>query len=176
MYTLVQLAVWWLFHTTTLFWKIRFPFHARSFEASHKIKYIHIGCVIAGVVLPLVPILTSMADFAVDLESNPSRNVSSFISGGLGYGQTRFPPILCTGSDRNAVYYSVVLPIDMILAVGCSLLVIIFWIVHKVSLTLLPLPVPTLPFSSSSLIPPPHCVAPECLGWLCRITPIPSGS
>lgn len=158
MYTLVQLAVWWLFHTTTLFWKIRFPFHSRSFEASHKIKYIHIGCVIAGVVLPLVPILTSMADFAVDLKSNPSRNVS-FISGGLGYGQTRFPPILCTGSDRNAVYYSVVLPIDMILAVGCSLLVIIFWIVHKVSLTLLPLYLsyPTLLFLIPHPPPPPLC-------------------
>ena len=131
-YTLVQLATWLLFHTVALFWKIAFPFHARSFKASQKIKYIHIACAIAGFTLPLVPIIASVADSAVDYD--PSTTNISFLDSGLGFAQTRFPPILCTGSDGDVVFYSVVLPIDIALAFGCSLLIYIFWMIHKVML------------------------------------------
>ncbi len=127
-YTLMQLATWWLIHTTALFWKISFPFHSRSFQMSHKIKYLHAASIIVGIVIPLVPVIASVADSAVDY--NPSTNVS-FLNSGLGFAQTRFPPILCTGNDGDVVFYSVVLPIDMALAVGCTLLIYIFWIIHK---------------------------------------------
>ena len=136
-YTLSQLSWWWLFHTTALFWKIRFPFHARSFEMSHKVKYIHATSLILGLLLPLVPIITSIAKYGVDFKSNAlarSRNVT-FLTGGLGFRAHRSPPILCTGTDKDAVFYSLVLPINIILAIGCTLLIIIFWTVHKVSFT-----------------------------------------
>ena len=87
---------------------------------------------IAGVILPLVPIIASMADYAVDLKQSNVNNVT-FLSGGMGFGQTRFPSILCTATDRDITFYSVVLPIDLILLFGCTLLVVIFWVVHKVS-------------------------------------------
>ena len=41
-YVISQLLLWWLFHTATIFWKIVFPFHAKSFLNSGKMKIIHI--------------------------------------------------------------------------------------------------------------------------------------
>ena len=137
-YTLLQLTLWGIFHTTVLLWKIRFPFHARSFERAHGIKYIHIGCVVAGLILPLVPVITSMVTFAVELESDEirkSRNIT-FVSGGMGYGLTQFPPILCSGTNDKAVYYSRILLINLILIYEITVLVFVFYIIHKVSLIL----------------------------------------
>lgn len=141
----------WLFHTVTLFWKVAFPFHARSFDVTRRTKYIHIACVIAGILIPLIPIIASVATSAVDFKSGPSTNIS-FLDGGLGFRVTRFPPILCTGSDRDVVFYSVVLPLDISLTIGCSLLIIMFWIIHKVSSLLSPL-VPSLSYSGLTLSP-----------------------
>lgn len=133
-YALLQTAIWWLFHTTALFWKIRYPFHARSFEMARKIKYIHISCIIAGLLIPLLPIITSMADFAVDLRTNvPLQNMNiTFLSGGLGYRQVRFPPVLCAGRNSDAVYYTSLLPINLIVIAGLTELIILFWTIHKV--------------------------------------------
>ena len=114
-YCLFQLAVWWFCHEISLFWKIRFPFHARSFETTHRIKYVHITMVIVGLVLPALPVIVTFT------AGDPS-----------GFGLTRFPPILCTGLQRDSTFYSLVLPIDILSAIGIPLLIIIFWIVHKV--------------------------------------------
>lgn len=135
-YVLCQMAIWWLFHTSTLFWKVVFPFHSRSFEVSGRIKYIHITCIVMGIVLPFIPIITSMSKFAADVQRRSDNTTSSthlFLEGGLGFGTIRVPAILCTGTDRDAVFYTQVLPIDLILAVGCTLLLIIIWSIHKVS-------------------------------------------
>ena len=132
-YILYQLALWWIFHTTTLFWKILFPFHARSFEVTHKMKYLHITCIIqVGLLLPLIPIITSVVKFIIE-EAESGNATSTTDSNGLGYGMTRFPPILCTPTDRDAAFYSLILPLDVILAVGCTLLAIIVLSVHRVS-------------------------------------------
>ena len=114
-YGLFQLAVWWFCHEISLFWGIRFPFHAKSFETAHRTKYIHITMVIVGLVLPALPVIVTFTT------GDPS-----------GFGLTRFPPILCTGMHRNATFYSLVLPINILMATGIPLLIIIFWIIHKV--------------------------------------------
>ena len=116
-YCLFQLAVWWFCHVVSLFWKIRFPFHARSFETAHRLKYIHIVMVIVGLVLPTLPVIVAFT------AGTPSTR---------GFGLTRFPPILCTSLERDSTFYSLVLPINILLAVGVPLLIIIFWIIHKV--------------------------------------------
>ena len=125
-----------MFHTTALLWKIQFPFHARSFETSHRVKYIHIGCVVAGFLLPLIPVITSMITFAVKLKSDEVRKSKgiTFASGGMGYGLTRFPPILCTGTNKNAVFYALALPINLIVMYGITVLIFLFYSIHKVSL------------------------------------------
>ena len=142
-YILGQTALWWIFHISALFWKVVFPFHARSMPG--KIKYIHIMCVILGVLLPLIPIITSMIKFGVELQNqyeNSSLQYRSdmFFSGGLGFKPSRFPTILCTGSDPDAIFYSLLVPIDIILACGCTMLIIIFWSIHRVSVCLLCMP------------------------------------
>ena len=133
-YAILQTTIWWLFHTTALCWKICFPMHARSFQKAQKIKYLHAACVVAGLILPLAPIVASMAKFAADLQSDPllqARNVT-FLSGGLGYGQVRFPPVLCSGTDGDALYYSTILPINIMVIIGLTELVLLFRIIQKV--------------------------------------------
>ena len=85
-------------------------------------KYVHIASVIAGLLLPLISPITSMVEFAVDLSSNEvlqSQNIS-FVSGGIGYGLIRFPSILCSATDRYALYYSNLLPINIMVIVGIT--------------------------------------------------------
>ena len=114
-YGLFQLSVWWFCHEISLFWGIRFPFHARSFETAHRTKYVHITMVAVGLVLPALPVIVTFTT------GDPS-----------GFGLTRFPPILCSAMQRNSTFYSLVLPINVIMAIGIPLLIIIFWIIHKV--------------------------------------------
>ena len=114
-YGLFQLAVWWFCHEISLFWKIKFPFHARSFETAHRMKYVHITMVTVGLILPALPVIVTFTT------GDPS-----------GFGLTRFPPILCTGLEKDSTFYSLVLPINILMATGIPLLIIIFWIIHKV--------------------------------------------
>ena len=118
-YGLFQLAVWWFCHVVSLFWGIRFPFHARSFQTAHGVKHIHIAMVTAGLVLPTMPVIVA---FTAGHGSPSTR----------GFGLTRFPPILCTGLQANPTFYSLVLPINIIFSIGVPLLIIIFWTIHKV--------------------------------------------
>ncbi len=134
-YALVQTAIWWLFHTTALFWKIRYPFHARSFQMSYKFKYLHVSCIIAGLLIPLLPIVASMISFAVELKSNivlQNMNIT-FLSGGLGFRQVRFPPILCSGRNSDIIYYTSIFLINIIVIVGLTELILLFWTIHRVS-------------------------------------------
>ena len=133
--------MWWLFHTSALFWKVVFPLHARNM--SGKIKYIHVTSVILGILLPLVPIISTMVKFAVnptnfvELSSSVHGKSELFLSGGLGFKPPKFPVILCTSSEPDVIFYSLLLPINLILAFGCTLLLIIFWTIHRVSVPLL---------------------------------------
>ena len=111
-YTLLQLALWWFFHVAAIFWKIRFPFSARAAESTLYIKLVHVTVVVLAVVVPIVPVVTTLKT--------------------SGFGLTRFPPILCTGTNADATFYSLVLPIVVLLQVGISLLIVIFWKIHKV--------------------------------------------
>ena len=114
-YGLFQLIVWWFCHEVSLFWTIRFPMHARTFETSRRVKYVHITMVVVGLVLPTLPVIVTFTT------GDPS-----------GFGMTRFPPILCTGLQKDSTFYSLVLPINILMIIGIPLLIIIFWTIHKV--------------------------------------------
>ena len=115
-YILLLLAVGWIFHISMFLWKIWFPLRARSLEVAHRIKYIHILMILITLVVPLLPVITAAADG--------------------GFALTRFPPIFCTARSSNATFYSLILPIILIIQCGVTMLIAIFWIIHKVSLTL----------------------------------------
>lgn len=135
-YVLLQISVWWLIHVITLLWKVLFPFHVQSFSAAGKLKRIYITSAIVGILFPVVPIVVSVSKFAaeaVEEAENGTSAIELFVSGGLGFSLSRFPPLLCTATDESVLFYSVVLPVDQVLAIGCSMLVIIFWSIHKVS-------------------------------------------
>ena len=111
---LLQGSLWWIFHVSVLFYGIQFPFHSRSFKV--RTKYIHVIMVVVALLLPL----------------GACNNLWSYIG---GYTMTVFPPILCTGSDADATFYSLLLSIIIILGTGTRLLVIMFWKIHMVHIT-----------------------------------------
>ena len=95
-----------------LFWGIKFPLHAKAL--AHRQKYFHLVMVLLGLTLPIIPVIATLA------------------SG--GFGLTRFPVILCTGKKGAATFYSLVLPIVILVQIGVSLLILIFWTILKVYL------------------------------------------
>ena len=117
-YGIFQLAVWWFCHVVSLFWKIQFPFHARSFGTAHRVKYIHITMVIVGLVLPALPVIVTFT------AGDPSVR---------GFGLTSFPQTNCDSLQMDPIFYSLVLPINLILVTGIPMLIIIFWVIHKVN-------------------------------------------
>lgn len=123
-YTLFQITLWWFFHIAALFWGFRFPFHYRSFKRLKRLRYVHIACVILGLVLPVIPVfVTVVVDNATSAPGSPNS---------LGFGITNFPPILCAGVDANATFYSLILPVVILTEAGMTLLVFTFWDVRKV--------------------------------------------
>ena len=130
-YSLIQLAMFWLCHVLALFWKIRFPFHSRSFQMAHRTKYVHIAAVVLCILVPFVPIVATMSQYG------HGRSSVEAATGGLGFGITRFPPLLCTGRHADTTFYSLILPILVILMIGMTILLFIFWIIHRVSHTII---------------------------------------
>ena len=55
----------------------------------------------------------------------------TFVSGGLGFFLGRYPPILCYGFSNIVVFYSMILPIILISAVGLPELLVIFFTMYQ---------------------------------------------
>ena len=95
-----------------MFCGIKFPLRTHKFEALGRMKYIHIGLVIAGILIPVIPV-TAIASVA-------------------GFVPAPFPPIFCYSASGNAIFYGIVFPLCVLLATGISLLVCIVWLIIKV--------------------------------------------
>ena len=125
-YCLLQLAVFWFCHVLAIFWKIRFPFHARAFQMANHTKYLHIVSAAIGVLFPTIPVIATMA------QSAHRQSSAEAVKSGLGFVIVTLPPLLCTGRNENVTFYSLILPILVILMVGMPVLIMIFWIIHRV--------------------------------------------
>ena len=111
-WALVLLAELWLLHLIHLFIKIAFPIWARKLDRK-QIKFIlHVvevsGAVFLCTLAPTLHIIFSKYQFG------------------------RFPPILCIPS-KEVSFYSVCLPMCVILGVGTILAILMFWMLYKVS-------------------------------------------
>ncbi len=104
--------VWWFCHCVMVFWSIGFPFHYRSYQNTHRIRYIHVAVILAGLILPGVPVGVTFATGE--------------------YTLTRFPPIVGLADNKDAPFYSFVLPVSILIAAGVSLLIMVFHEVLKV--------------------------------------------
>ena len=137
-YNILSIALWWFMLATSLFWKIWFPINARLWEKRHYIKYIHIASIFIGVVTPLIPLIALMSSFAKHVNTDTTSN-TTFLQGGLGFAPVRFPPLPCSGNSKVIIFYTNILPTDILMATGITFIVLIFWKVHRVSLKVVPL-------------------------------------
>ena len=113
----LQTVLWMFFHTATLFWSLIFPLHFRSFQSTHRTRYILVAMTTAGLLVPLVPALVPLA--------------------GQGYGfAARIPPQTCLTVSLKDGTYSLYIPVSVLGAFTLFLLVGIFWSVIKVCLIL----------------------------------------
>jgi len=86
--------------------------------------------VFLALVVPLMPVIATMADYAINDRGDPA------VPDGWGFGMTNLPPILCSGVDANTTFYSIIFVIVLFTEVGMTLLIFTFWNVRKVSLVL----------------------------------------
>lgn len=108
-YSLLQLSVLWLCHVITVFLKIVFPFQAKLIQSRN--KSIHVVVVLIGLGFPLITVIVSFATggFIID----------------------HFPPLLCISVSSEAAYYTLALPISVIIATGTSLLAFVMVTIIK---------------------------------------------
>ena len=127
-YTAFQINIWWVLHAIALFSSIVFPFHFRALKKSTiRLHTVHAGCVLGGLLIPLIPVITALADSAVD-----RNNANNTVTGTLGFGMVSFPPVLCSGVDENVTFYSLILPNILLVQVGVSILVLSVFFIYKV--------------------------------------------
>ena len=103
----------WIMHLFHMFTRLTFPMQSRNFDQSTYRHYIHVGEVAGGIVVAIIP--------PIGVVSASEYNVPSF------------PANYCLPLPRVA-YYTELLPINIILAVGVCLIVTIFWMLHQVSI------------------------------------------
>ena len=113
-YIVLQLLLWWLWHTIAVLWGAVWPFHARKFNRSRNAKYLHIIFILVSLILPVIPVVI-------------------VISMRGGFTITRAPPILCAGYDLHTNFWGFLFPLNLLLAVGVTLMVFILRIVIKVN-------------------------------------------
>ena len=110
-YLSLQITLWGTFHALGLCWGIMFPFHYRRFKTEGRIKYVHVTTVILGLVLPAISALVPLAG---------------------GYTITPSPINHCVGRNMAITYFTIILPISILMAASSTVLIILFWIIFKV--------------------------------------------
>lgn len=121
---MVQLLLWWLFHTIAVFRRVNWQFHSSKVTTSKKNVYHHFTFVLASLILPAIPVLVIMfvpSDYKKWLKLNTK-----------GFTITRSPPFVCTGFDTHTNFWAAIFPVSLVLATGATILVLILRIVFKV--------------------------------------------
>lgn len=103
----------WIMHLFHMFTRLAFPMQSRNFDQSTYRHWIHIGEVGGGILVAIIP--------PIGVAAASEYNVPSF------------PANYCVPEPRVA-YYTELLPINIVLAVGVCFIVTIFWMLHQVSI------------------------------------------
>ncbi len=56
--------------------------------------------------------------------------IAAFATG--GFFNSSYPPLLCVGRNADAIFYSLIVPLIIMVQIGVTMLVVIFWTLHKV--------------------------------------------
>lgn len=110
---MAQVALLVTFHALGLCWGVAFPFHYRRFKGNGKIKYIHGVTVVFALVLPAIPALLHLI---------------------YGYSIAVGPLNVCIVRNIRVSYFTLTLPISVLLAMAASAFVVVFWKLFKVLL------------------------------------------
>ena len=111
-WSFVLMSTFWLLHLIHLFIKIYLPIWSRKLDRKQTKIILHVTEVLGAFILcGLAPIVYV--------------SVSEYSFG-------RFPPMLCVPS-RTVTFYTMCLPMCVLLGSGVILAVIMFWMLHKVS-------------------------------------------
>ena len=102
------ILMFWINHIIILFWRIKFPFHAKHYESKGYFRYIHAIMIFTVVILPL--------------------ECLGAILGSGGLTIPRFPPVTCFAKETDATFYAFILPTSVVMATGISLIAIILWV------------------------------------------------
>ena len=94
-----------LFHISSVFWGVKFPFHYKNTKQRGHFKYVHIGMVLIALLLPLVPIGIAL--------------------GNEGFTIALFPPLICFVKEQDVLFYAILLPYSIVMAGGISLIAVI---------------------------------------------------
>ena len=109
----MQQHLLWLFHIIAVFWTIRFPFHAKSFETKGYTKFVHFG---------MIALTFIVASISV-----------AVLFGTGGCRGARIPAIICLARETDATFYAFELPLSIGTAAGISLIVYMFWILYHIT-------------------------------------------
>lgn len=101
----------WIMHLFHMFTRLTFPMQSRNFDQSTYRHWFHIGEVGGGFLIAVIP--------PIGVAAASEYNVPSF------------PANYCVPEPRVA-YYTELLPINIVLAIGVCFIVTIFWMLHQV--------------------------------------------
>ena len=104
--------MWMLVFALFLFWGVVFPFSYRQFIDLGRVRYAHAISSTLSIILPLLPALLHLKD---------------------GYILSLHPPYICFGRNRDITFYSVILPLSMMLGRALCLVTIVLWTIFKAS-------------------------------------------
>ncbi len=121
-YFLTQGALWWMFHSIFLFWGVWFPFSYNKHKANRNVKKLHFILIITGIILPCYGSIYHIAD-----------NDLSTHSPSLGLRLIGVSPSNGGATSIISLFYGIIIPNEIILAVGGIVIILIIYKLYKVS-------------------------------------------
>ena len=103
--------IFWLAHITYLSVMLVSP-RAKSIMKRKKQTIIHISIVVVGIFISALGPIITLA--------------------GFDYIPSRLPPVYCSANNFDVLFYTFVFPLQIIMTIGVSLLIMLFWMTHKV--------------------------------------------
>ena len=111
-YCILQILMWAVVHAIFLFWAVHYPFSYRLLRVSGKMRYAHIISVLLALIIPLPGALIPLKD---------------------GFITTRNPTLVCVGRNVGFTFYTLILPLSIIIGITLCLLLFTFWTLFKVT-------------------------------------------
>ena len=107
LFIVILVSFLWLSHTSVFFWGIFWPLHQHTFKKRGRMRYVHIIIVIVSVLLSLTAVIP--------------------LQFSEGYGINIQTYYRCDVRGVKDSFYAILLPIDIILIIGLSMLTAIIW-------------------------------------------------